>query len=423
MVWRFHNTRSLQPPRNGRQRSVVCAAALLCLGSVGARAQQLSLHQAVQQGMNSPRAQAAAAQTQEVQGQLRQAGIGPNPRLFLQSEDWRPWADGFDFPNATEDYGFLDQPFETDGKRRKRVALARAHLEEARSQEQITRFTIAARVAGAYWNAAVLDRTVALLREDMKAVDEMVRYHKERVDAGAMRGVDLLRMQIERDRLELALRQTERDAAQARLELFKQMGQTLREGPQLTDPVDALTPVEAVPVQTVLSRRADLAQAREAVTAAEADVRLQRANGVPDIDLIGGYKRNGALNTGYGAVNFQLPFRNRNQGEVARAEASVRYAQNTLTALDLQVRAEIAQSEGNYQRERDIVERLLPQMRAEAKQNLQLMTEAYRIGGVDLLRFLDAERTEFDVEVNALRSFSDYQQAALRLQLSYGVQP
>ena len=40
----------------------------------------------------------------------------------------------------------------------------------------------------------------------MMAVDDMVRYHKDRVDAGAMRGVDLLRMQIERDRLVLALK-------------------------------------------------------------------------------------------------------------------------------------------------------------------------------------------------------------------------
>ena len=62
-------------------------------------------------------------------------------------------------------------------------------------------------------------------------------------------------------------------------------------------------------------------------------------------------------------------------------------------------------------------------MRANAKENLRLMTEAYRIGGVDLLRYLDAERTEFDVEVSALKTLAEYQQAALRLQLSYGVRP
>ena len=386
-------------------------------------AQGLTLHDAVQQALSSPQAQAATAQTDEVKGQLRQAGLGLNPRLFLQSEDWRPWGSDFDFGSQTEDYGFVSQTFETAGKRSKRVTLATARLDEARSQEAIARFNIVARVAAAYWNAAVLDRTVRLLRDDMAVVDEMVRYHKERVDAGAMRGVDLLRMQIERDRLEMTLRSAERDAGQARLELLKQMGKPPEQLLDLVDSVENVVPVETVPVATVLARRADLQQAREAIFAAEADVKLQRANGVPDLDLIGGYKRNDAANTGYGSLQVPLPFRNRNQGEIERAEASVRYAQSHLSALELQVRAEIAQSEANYRQERDVVQAVLPDARAKAKENLQRMTEAYRIGGVDLLRFLDAERTAFDVEVTALRTFADYQQAALRLQLNYGVQP
>ncbi len=397
--------------------------ACFLLAAHSASGQTLSLHDAVEQALRSPEALAAVAQADEVQGQLRQAGLGLNPRLFLQSEDWRPWGDNFDFPTGTENYGYVSQTFETDGKRSKRVVLLKARLAEARSQAQVTRFTLAARVAAAYWNAAVLDRTVALLRDDMAAVDEMVRYHKERVDAGAMRGVDLLRMQIERDRLDLALRSTERDAAQARLELFKQMGRPPLDHPQLTDAVEALTTVPSAPVGEVLARRADLQGAREAVTAAQADVKLQRAIAVPDLDLLGGYKRNGALNTGFGGLQIPLPFRNRNQGEIERAEASVRYAEDALAARELQVRAEIAQSEENYRRERDTVETLLPDMRAKAKDNLQRIAEAYRIGGVDLLRYFDAERTQFDVEVNALRTFADFQQAAVRLELSYGVQP
>ncbi len=373
--------------------------------------------------MSGPSAQAAAARTAEAHGQLRQAGLGPNPRLFLQSEDWRPWGDGFDFPSQTEDYAFLSQTFELDGKRHKRVAVANARMNEARAVEQGTRFTIAGRVASAYWNAAVLERTVALLQEDMQAVDEIVRYDKERVDAGAMRGVDLLRTQIERDRLEMTLRSTERDAAGARLELFKQMGRPARENVQLSDPVEAMVSIEPVAAETVLARRADLEQARQALAVAQADVRLQKANGVPDFDLIGGYKRNAANNTGYGSLQIPLPFRNRNQGEIERAEASVRYAQNNLLALEVQARAEVAQAEENYRREAELVTKLLPDMRANARRNLQLVTEAYRIGGVDLLRYLDAERTEFDVETNALRTYADYQQAALRLRMTYGVQP
>lgn len=396
---------------------VVLALSSLCSG------QQLSLHEAITQALTSSQARAAAAQSDEARGQVRQAGLGPNPRLFLQSEDWRPWGNGFNFPTQTEDYAFLSQTFEIDGKRHKRVALARAQLDQAEAQEQVLRFTIAGRVAAAYWNAAMLEQTAALLTEDMRAVEEMVRYHRERVEAGAMKGVDLLRMQIERDRLEMTLRLMERDAAQARLELFKQIGRPATSHVQFTDPVDVFAPVEPVPVEAALARRADIAQARRAVAAAEADVTLQKANGVPDPDLIGGYKRNSADNTGYGSLQIPLPFHNRNQGGIERAEASVRYARENLQAVELQARAEVAEGEENYRRQQEIVNQVLPDMRAKAKENLRLMTEAYRIGGVDLLRYLDAERTEFDVEVSAFRTFADLQQAALRLELSYGVQP
>ncbi len=385
--------------------------------------QQLSLHQAIQEAMNAPLAQAAAARTEEARGQLRQAGLGLNPRLFLQSEDWRPWSSDFDFPTQTEDYAFVSQTLELDGKRHKRVTVADARLGQARAQEEMTRYTIAGRVASAYWSAAALERTTALLKEDMQAVDEMVRYHKERVNAGAMRGVDLLRMEIERDRLLLTLRSTERDAAQARLELFKQMGRQPMENVQLSDAIDAAVKIEPPAEETVLSRRADLQEARQALTVAEADVKLQKANGVPDLDLIGGYKRNSTNNTGYGSVQVPLPFRNRNQGEIERAEASVRFAKANLLALEVQARAEIAQGQESFRRQQEIVTEVLPDMRAKARENLQLATEAYRIGGVDLLRYLDAERTEFDVEVSALRTYAEYQQAALRLQLSIGVQP
>lgn len=393
----------------------------------GASAQALSLHDAVQAALNSAQAQAAAAQTGEVRGQLKQAGLGPNPRLFLQSEDWRPWDDDFDFGSQTENYAFLSQTFETAGKRGKRVSLGRARVAEAEAREQTARFTLAARAAGAYYNTVVLRRVAGLLEQDMHTVDEMVRYDQLRVNEGAMRGVDLLRMKIEHDRLLLALRSAERDAAQAQLELLKQMGRAPSTQPlELTDRIDPVAGsaiVAPVPVDQVLAQRADLQELRAALSAAEADLAVQRSLRVPNLDLVGGYKRNGAYNTGYSALQLDLPFRNRNQGEIERAEAAVQYARSLLAAAELRVRAEIAQSEENYRQERDIVEHVLPDMRNNAQQNLALLTEAYRLGGVDLLRFLDAERTAFDVEVSALRTVADSRQAALRLQLSYGEQP
>ena len=388
----------------------------------------LSLHEAIQQAENSPQAREAQDRIDAAHGTVRQAGLRPNPRLYLQSEDLRPWADNFDFPNATEEYGYLAQTFELGGKRSGRLGVARANLHQTEAERTLVLQQIAGRVAAAYWAAVVSEGVAHLLESDMVAVDEIVRYNKARVDAGAMRGVDLIRVQIERDRLQLALAAARRDLVLSRIELFKQMGRT-PEAPgssnmiKLSDSLDATTPVPTQAIEAVLAARADVAVAREAVSVAQADVTLQHALGVPDLDLLGGYKRNVGNNTLYSSLQIPLPFSNRNQGEIERARAGVRIAQDRLQQLELSVRADVQAAQEAYAQQQQVIQTILPDMRARAKQNLAIMDDAYRTGGVDLLRYLDAERTEFEIEVTALRTLADFQQAGLRLQLAYGVRP
>jgi cobalt-zinc-cadmium efflux system outer membrane protein len=399
---------------------------VLAFAAISARGQNLSLHDAIQQAQASPQAREAQDRIDAVHGLVIQAGLRPNPRLFLQSEDLRPWADNFDFPTATEDYGYLSQTIELGGKRSSRLGVARANLRQAEAERALLLQEIAGRVAAAYWSAVVSQGIATLLEADMAAVDAIVRYNQARVDAGATRGVDLLRVQIERDRLHLAFAAARRDTLLTRIDLFRQMGRsapTSASTLHLSDSIDAITPIPRTSIDAVLAARADVAVAREAVAVATAEVKLQHAVGVPDLDLLGGYKRNITTNTLYTGLQIPLPFSNRNQGEIERARASVHIAEDRLHILDLTVRADVDAAEGAFAQQQQVIQTVLPDMRARAKQNLAIMDDAYRTGGVDLLRFLDAERTEFDIEVSALRSLADFQQAGLRLQLAYGARP
>lgn len=412
-----------------RLRNVLLSVALSTFAGTAASGQapsgrsSLSLHDAIQLSETSPQAHEGQDQVDAAQGAVLQAGLRPNPRLYLQSEDLRPWADHFDFPNATEDYAYLGQLFELGGKRGRRLDAAKANVRRAEAERLLMTQQIAGRVAAVYWSAVASVGIARLLEADMKAVDEIVRYNKERVDAGAMRGVDLILVQIERDRLLLALEAARREVVLTRIELFRQMGRAPEPDVELSDTLDSALPVQTESVAAVLAARADVAAAREAVAAAEAEVKLQRANGVPDLDLLGGYKRNTADNTIYTSLQLPLPLRNRNQGEVARAEANVRLAKDRYQQLELSVRADVAAAQEAYTHQQAVIRDILPDMRARAKQNLAIMDDAYRSGGVDLLRYLDAERTAFDVEVSALHTLADFQQASLRLQLAYGVHP
>ena len=393
------------------------------LSQADAPTARLSLREAIKQAQGSVQARIGQDQVDAAQGSVLQAGLRPNPRLYLQVEDLQPWADKFQFANSTEDYAYLGQMFELGGKRGRRVEAAKANVRQAEANRRLANQQIAGRVAAAYWAAVANAGVDRLLEEDLAAVDEIVRYNKERVSAGAMRGVDLIRVQIERDRLLLALASARREAGVSRIDLFRQMGRPPDASVVLADALDSIAPMQTPTIGSVLAARADIAAAHEAIAAAQAEVRLQRSIAVPDLDLLGGYKRNAGDNTGYTSLQMPLPFRNRNQGEIARAEASVRLAQDRLQQLELTATAQVAAAQESFAQQQSVVRDILPDMRARAKQNLAIMDDAYRSGGVDLLRYLDAERTAVDVEVAALRTLAEFQQAGLRLQLAYGLQP
>jgi len=400
------------------------AVVLTSVAALPAQGQtRLTLHDAIRAAQNGPLVRMGQAQVMAAQGGVKQAGLRPNPRLFLQSEDLRPWSNNFNFSNNTEDYAYVSQTIETGGKRSARLQFADANLRATEAQEAVRLHQLAGRVAASYWTALSTARISQLLAEDLAAVDEMVRYHQQRVDAGAMRGADLLRMQIERDRLFIALQAAQRDAALARVELGRQIGHPLEGNVELSDSIDTIDSVPHEELAEVLARRPDVVVAREAVAAAEADLKLQKSLRVPDFDVLGGYKRNSGANTLYTGLQIQLPFRNRNQGEVERAAANVQVAQAQLEQMTLTAAAEVNAATEAYTREQQIVEKTLPEMRDRARKDLAIMSDAYRTGGVDLLRYIDAERTEIEVESNALRTLSDFHQSALRLELAHGVQP
>ena len=425
----FRDTQSVQETAGGHRKlvvgtSLICMIFLYLVGPVcGQAPRKLSLHDAIEQAQTGLAAREGQDRVDAAHGLITGASLRPNPRLYLSSEDIQPWNSNFNFANKTEDYGYVGQLVELGGKRTSRLGVANATVRQTESERTLLLQQIAARVAAAYWSAVASQGVIPLLEQDMKAVDLIVLYNKERVDAGATRGVDLLRAQIERDRLQLALESARRDAVLSRIELFKQMGREPESNVEFTDTLGSSAPLETQSIATILAARADVQVARDAVTVAKANLKLQHSLGVADLDVLAGYKRNSGADTLYSSVQIPLNFRNRNQGEVERAKATIRLQQDRLAQLELAVRTDVQAANESYLHQQSIVQVILPDMLERARQNLKIMDEAYRLGGVDLLRYLDAERTQFDIEVSAMRTQAEFQQARIRLQIAYGVQP
>ena len=227
----------------------------------------LTLADAVTQALTgNPRLAVAAARIGVAEGLRTQAGLSPNPRLIFQLENTRFWeSPAFSYPQDTASYAFLAQTFETGGKRDRRVELATENMRSSELEMQLQRQQIVSRVSTAYWAAAGGARVRDLLQEEVVSFERLVQFHRDRVREGAAPEVDLLRIEVERDRLDSLARTAAQEAERTRIALFREMGKL--EFPQVVfaDELEQVRPVAPLSLEQVLERRVEMTLAREAV--------------------------------------------------------------------------------------------------------------------------------------------------------------
>lgn len=401
----------------------ILLAAFVC--SVANAQVRLGLQDAVRLALEKNAYLSAGEQRLGVsRGLVQQAGLKPNPRLYLQQENVRFWqSPGINYRRDTDTFAYAGYTVELGGKRERRVEYAAANVSRLEADQALFSRQVAARVGAAYWTAAGAARVVSLLAEERHNLAQVVRYTESRVREGAAAGADLVRIQLESQRVDALLAVAEQDAERSRVGVYREIGIEPVESVEFSDPVERLQDVSIPELPTVLERRPEVTLARRALLQAEANLKLQRSNARPDPDFLLGYKRTAGYDTLIAGVQINLPVRNRNQGFIAAAEAEVRGARDTVRAVETQVRAELQASERDYTLKRKLVSGELISMVQRSKDASRIAQFAFREGGVDVLRLLDAERIRIETQLLYTRSLADFQQSAVALQVAAGVNP
>lgn len=400
-------------------RSIVCC--LLLVRSLCAQT-GLTLPDAIAEARSRhPQLRVSEERVRAAEGLRIQAGLRLNPRLILQSENTRFWSSPrLDYPNDTDNFGYLSQVFEAGGKRDRRVDLANSIVKMNEIERSTVERQIASRVSLAYWTGVAAGTLRDLLRQQVASFDEVVQYHRDRVREGAMAEVDLLRVLLERDRILVGVRSVEQEYTQATIALLREMGRTEFAPVTLSDKLPAVRDLPAPDVDSVLQSRPELLAGRENIERARASLRLQQAMAKLDPEVLFGYKRTAGINTLLGGFQINLPVRNRNQGQIAAAAAEIRVAENEVRATESQIRAEVESAWAAVRSRRELLTETLEPMRLRADEIARISLAAYREGGFDLLRLIDAQRARLEAMSVYYRALSDYQQSVTTLQIVTG---
>jgi outer membrane protein TolC len=404
-------------------RVLTLTAVVLLAGAHASVAQtKLSIKDAVSLALSRRAELRASLERVESSGGLRQqAAVRPNPRVILQTEDLRP--SHFNLSQDSQSYLYASQVFEARGKRGGRMAVADQIVEHNKAQVDSVRRQIVLNVRQSYWEAEAAHMVRDLYAQDDDYFRQIVDYHQARYNEGKLAEVDLLRVRLERERIHAAAENANLEAQRAILRLARELSSPTNDAWALVEEFQNLEmPVDKPEHVDLLSLRPEGRSALAALAEARANINLQKANGRQDVQGLFGYKRNGPDNAMIAGLQINLPVFDRNRGAITAAEADTRVAEETVAALQNQITSEVALAEREYQMRRDQYLKTFQPLRNRAIEISDISRAAYREGGLDLIRLLDAERLRVEAQISWMSALLTYHQSVAALEYAEGVE-
>lgn len=376
---------------------------------------------------DAPEVRAAWARVEAAKGNLTQASARANPELMTQQRD------AFDGMNRQTEIG-LSLPLEI-GRRSGRTAVAIDQTAQSALAANELERQVAGRVRLAAIRALAAERQVAIAQDTVESHHALCDLLAAKVAEGAA-------APIERDMSEVELRQARAALARMRAEAASRWVEVkvaagldpstpLRFSESLEEAVAAIRKTAPPFPPDAVEGRADVAEADVAIEVAAAKEDLARREGRLDLRLTATYMRTktGFMQLGMNDAGFNvpiqnsmnefaigatvmLPWRNRNQGMVAAAQAEKKSAEYERDARLLMARAETAGAEVRDRESANVLEIYTTGGLLElAGKNRDVVRQSYALGRGTRVEVIVEEARYRDVQAAYVAALLDAYEA------------
>jgi len=381
-----------------------------------------------------PSLRAVRSDIEAARGLQQQADLHPNPTLTFERRDE---------PRGTDNLTSIGIEWPLDLSRRGgRVQTAERSLQAMQFAVADRERLLVADVRMQYGAAAAAVRDVVVADDLVAAAQRQWDVVRARVDAGGT-------PPLERDLLEVELRRFEAGrllaagrADVAVVQLKQLLGMSPSEPLLLRETLEVLVAAESEVASAspgVIATRPDVREAEARVTIADARIDQADREGRLDISLFGTYMRMdagfpqqgvgaaGALERVRGQFNYvaagatvMLPLFNRNQGQVAAAQAERSGAEARREAAELAARAEVAAAQARDARARRAASLYTGGVRTLARQNLNVVQQTFDLGRATVFDVLAEQRRYLEIEQAYTTALREAWEARVALKRALG---
>lgn len=316
----------------------------------------------------------------------------------------------------------IAQSFELGGKRHKRIDVANANSDVARAQFEMAVWQLTNDLKKKFYTVILNQSLLNLAQENEKTFAETIKHTEELVQAGEISGLDLTRLEVEKLKFDTDLANSERDYEVALRDLRVTLGGDYRamdiEAAGTLDPQTYDFTIADLRDKAIAARP-DLKAAQLSERAADASIKLQDAQKIPDVNLGAGVNQvpEGGSTYTFG-VGVTLPIHDRNQGERAKARIEKEKAQNQEQLITNQIISDVDKALIAFQLQRRRVDLYRTGVLTKVN-DIQSLTEySLKAGESSILDLLDAVRTRRDTLAAFYQALFDYQSSLLDLELA-----
>jgi cobalt-zinc-cadmium efflux system outer membrane protein len=349
------------------------------------------------------------------------ARLRPNPQIVADFAQLPLDFTGKFFKEQQYSYG-ISQTFELAGKRRKRIDAANANAELARAEFQTVLWQLTNDLKKKFYAVLLAQSLVKLAKDNQTTFEETVKHTTELFQAGEISGLDLRRLEVEKLKFDSDVANSERDYQVA----LRDLRVTLGGDYQVMD-IEVAGTLDYQPFQfslgelrdKSLAARPDLKAAELSERAADASIRLQDAQRIPDLSLGAGINQVPMETSTYNfAIGIALPVFDRNQGERVKALIQRKKAQNDRKLIANQVLSDVDKGLAAFEIQKKRVELYRTGVLTKVDEIQNLTEFSLKSGESSILDLLDAIRTRRETLAAYYQTLFDYQSSLLDLELA-----
>lgn len=370
---------------------------------------------------SNPTLKQAQANERSSVGLARQAGLWPNPSLGYQGEQIR----GGSF-HGGEQGGFVQQNIVLGGK----LHLRQQVYEQQRKVDEITieeqKLNVAGAVRVQFYTALAQMRTVQIRRQLLQVAMDAASTAHQLANVGQADAPDVLQSEVEAEQAKVQFSAAQRQYIRAYRQLV-----TVAGNPQLQLALlegNLEKPPEIDPdwlVQTLVEQSPSVKRAQQEVNRAEAVVKRNKREAVPDLLLRAGEQQNfeelPGISKAVGAQSFatatiQIPVFNRNQGNVDAAIAEVERDRQEAMRIKLSLLQSAQPLLQQYLTNKLEAERYRTQMIPRAQRAYELYLQKYQNMAAAYPEVIISQRTLFHLQESYVQTLGELWTNAVQLQ-------